>query len=80
MMYTYFSLSTLRMPGASALKQAMITAQIARLLVDLMLGVFHFLLSYSPTAFNGAAPSIGDVFSLQVSSKEQEKSTPPHRT
>lgn len=56
MMYTYFILSTLRVPGARALKQAMTTAQIAQLFFGCIIASFYLLVRYSPVAFKSVAP------------------------
>lgn len=59
MMYSYYTLSTLRVPGASALKRAMTTAQIAQLFFGCIIASLYLLVRYSPVAFQGAAPSVG---------------------
>lgn len=59
MMYSYYTLSTLKFPWAGALKQAMTTAQIAQLFIGCIIASLYLLVRYSPAAFQGAAPSVG---------------------
>ncbi|KDN53016.1 hypothetical protein K437DRAFT_253668 [Tilletiaria anomala UBC 951] len=62
LMYSYYTLSTLRLPFASALKKSMTTAQITQLVVGCFIASLSLFVSYSPTAYpSGALPSIGDL-------------------
>lgn len=66
MMYSYYTLSTLKFPWAGALKQAMTTAQIMQLFFGCIIASLYLLVRYSPGAYQGAAPSVGAISNVEA--------------
>ena len=60
LMYTYYSMTALKLPFTGGLKRSMTTIQITQLVVGCAMASAYAFLSYSPTAYPaGAVPSPG---------------------